>query len=174
MIIPRERRDLRRGNTIGAEKPSAMNRRLRLATVLFGAFAITAPALAAPNWPDIVTQHVAVVRKTIKTTDMAGYLAAVKNPNGAVLIDVREPEEYKAGHIPGTINIPRGVIEFVIYKQLGYPKNVDTNRKIYVQCKTGGRATLATAALKKIGFKNAVAVIMNIDAWQKAGHPWVK
>ena len=113
-------------------------------------------------------------RKTVKTTNMAGYLAVVKNPNGAVLIDVREPAEYKAGHIPGTVNIPRGVLEFVIYKHLGYPKKVDTNRKIYVQCKTGGRASLAAASLKKIGFKNVTAVIMNITDWEKAGHPWVK
>jgi len=43
---------------------------------------------------------------------------------------VREEDEFKAGHIPGTVNIPRGVLEFRIYKQLGYPKTVDLNKKI--------------------------------------------
>ena len=151
-----------------------MNRALRFAIVLVGAFAIAAPALAAANWPPIVSNYVASVRKTVKTTNMAGYLAAVKNPNGALLLDVRESNEFAAGHVPGAINIPRGVLEFEIYKKLGYPNKVDTARKIYVQCLTGGRATLAAAALQKIGFTNVVAVIMNLKDWQKAGNPLVK
>ena len=151
-----------------------MNRKLRFAVVFLSAFAVSAPALAAANWPDIVSNYVGSVRKTVKTTDMAGYLAAVKNPNGAMLLDVREPNEFAAGHVPGAVNIPRGLLEFRIYKQLGYPKEVDTGRKIYVQCLTGGRATLAAASLQKIGFTNVVAVIMNLQDWAKAGHPLVK
>jgi rhodanese-related sulfurtransferase len=150
---------------------------LRFALVLVGAFVIAAPSLAQPEpkWPPIVTNYVMSTRKQVKTTDMAGYLAAVKNPNGALLLDVREPAEFAAGHVPGAINIPRGLVEFLIYQDLGYPdKKVDTNRKIYVQCKTGGRATLAVAALQKIGFTNVVAVIMNLSDWQKAGNPLVK
>ena len=151
-----------------------MTRGLRFAIVVLGAFAITAPALAAPNWPDSFGDYVASVRKTIKTTDMDGYLAVVKDPKGAVLIDIREPEEYKAGHIPGTVNIPRGLLEFQIWKQLGYPKTVDMNANIYVQCLTGGRATLATKELQDIGFTNVTAVIMDLREWAKAGNPLVK
>jgi hypothetical protein len=44
------------------------------------------PAFAAENWPDSVDQYVAQVRKTLVTTDMEGYLSAVKNPNGALLL----------------------------------------------------------------------------------------
>ena len=154
-----------------------MNRNLRFSIVFFGALAVTAPALAqqpAPAWPPIVGQHVAAVRKTVKTTDMAGYLAAVKNPNGAMLLDVREPAEFAAGHVPGAVNIPRGLLEFQIYKVMGYPNKVDTSKTIYVQCASGGRATLAAGDLKKIGFKNPVAVVMNWAEWVKAGNPSVK
>lgn len=157
-----------------------MSRMLRYAIVFAGAFAVIAPALAqqpappAPAWPPIVSEHVASVRKTVKTIDMAGYLAAVKNPNGALLLDVREPAEFAAGHVPGAVNIPRGLLEFQIYKVMGYPNKVDTSRTIYVQCQTGGRATLATADLKKIGFINPVAVVMNWPDWEKAGNPSVK
>ena len=154
-----------------------MKRTLRFAIVFIGAFAVTAPALAqtpAPAWPPIVGQHVAAVRKTVKTTDMAGYLAVVKNPNGAMLLDVREPAEFAAGHVPGAVNIPRGLLEFQIYKKMGYPKKVDTSKTIYVQCQSGGRATLAAADLKKIGFKNPVAVVMSWPDWEKAGYPTVK
>lgn len=154
-----------------------MKRMLRLAIIFAVAAATTAPALAqqlaapAPAWPPIVSEHVAAVRKTIKTIDMAGYLVAVKNPNGAMLLDIREPAEFAAGHVPGAVNIPRGVLEFQIYKALGYPNQVDTEKTIYVQCQTGGRATLATDDLKKIGFKNPIAVIMNWPEWVQAGSP---
>jgi rhodanese-related sulfurtransferase len=105
---------------------------------------------------------------------MDGYLAAVRNPQGALLLDVREADEFRAGHVPDAVNIPRGLLEFRIWKELGYPAPVDTSRKIYVQCQTGGRATLATQALKAIGFTNAVAVIMNFPDWEKKGNPVVK
>jgi len=105
---------------------------------------------------------------------MDGYLAAVKNPDGAVLLDVREEGEFKAGHVPGAINIPRGLLEFRIWKQLGYPARVETGRKIYVQCQTGGRATLATKQLQDIGFTNVIAAIMNFEEWRKRGNPLAK
>ena len=97
-----------------------------------------------------------------------------QHPNGALLIDVREETELKAGHVPGTVNVSRGRLEFRIWKQLGYPGPVEMNRKIYVQCATGGRATLAARQLKDIGFTNVTAVVMELADWQKKGHPFVK
>lgn len=152
-----------------------MNRTLRFVFVFAGALVMTSPAFAQAAWPQIVTDHVMEVRKTIKTVDMAGYLAAVKEPKGAFIVDIREPAEFAAGHVPGAVNIPRGLLEFQIYKMMGYPdKPVDTSRTIYVQCQTGGRATLATADLKKIGFTNPIAVVMNWPDWVKNGYPVVK
>jgi len=151
-----------------------MKHSLRFAIAFVGVLIVSAPALAAENWPDSFGAYVAQVRKTVKTTDMDGYLAVVKNPNGALLLDVREDNEYKAGHVPGTVFIPRGLLEFSIWKQLGYPKPVNMAQKIYVQCRTGGRATLAAASLKAIGFTDVTAVIMDIDEWQKKSLPFVK
>jgi rhodanese-related sulfurtransferase len=48
------------------------------------------------------------------------------------------------------------------------------NRKIYVQCATGGRATLAAKQLKDIGLTNVTAVVMDLADWQKKGLPFVK
>lgn len=147
---------------------------LRIAAVLSTALGSPAVGLAAENWPDSIDQYVAQIRKALKTTDMGGYLAAVKSPSGAVLLDVREDDEFKAGHVPGAVNIPRGLLEFRVWRQLGYPTPVDMGRRIYVQCRTGARATLATKQLQDIGFTNVVAVIMNFEEWEKAGHPVAK
>ena len=151
-------------------------RRLVIAAILLTILGMSPPVLAemSRNWPDSVDQYVAQIRKTVQTTDMDGYLAAVKSPNEQLLLDVREEEEFKAGHVPGAVNIPRGLLEFRIWKQLGHPAQVDTGRKIYVQCQTGGRATLATKQLQDVGFTNVIAVIMNFEDWQKKGNPLVK
>ena len=151
-----------------------MTRTSRIALAVLTALAISAPALAAENWPDSVDEYVLQIRRTIKTTDMEGYLAAVKAPGGALLLDVREENEFKAGHVPGAVNIPRGVLPFQIWKLLGYPAKVDVDRKIYVQCGTGARATLATRELQDIGFTNATAAIVNFREWTQKGYPVVK
>lgn len=148
-----------------------MLRKLITAAALLTVVGSSTPVLASENWPDSVDQYVVQIRKSVKTVDMAGYLAAVKSPNGAVLLDVREDDEFKAGHVPGAVNIPRGLLEFNIWKHFGYPAQVDMARKIYVQCRTGGRATLATKQLQDIGFTSVIAVVMNFDEWKKKGHP---
>ena len=148
-----------------------MLRKLSVAVALLTIVGISTPVLASENWPDSIDQYVMQIRKSVKTADMDGYLAAVKNPNGAVLLDVREDDEFKAGHVPGAVNIPRGLLEFRIWKLFGYPAQVNMNRKIYVQCMTGGRATLAAKQLQDIGFTNVIAVIMNFEEWKKKGNP---
>ena len=134
----------------------------------------SAPSLAGPNWPDSVDEYVAKVRATVTTTDMDGFLAVVRNPGNALLVDVRTAEEFKAGHVPGTVSASRGRLEFQIWKALGYPEKTDLNRKIYLQCGTGARAVLAAKQLKELGFTNVTAVVMNFADWQQKGHPVVK
>ncbi len=106
-------------------------------------------------------------------TDLEGYAAAVRDPRGALLLGVREDDEYRDGHIPGTAHIPRGLLEFRIWRLLGYPAPVDTGRKIYVQCRSGARATLAAKQLRDIGFTNVTVVLMNLADWQTKGYPFV-
>jgi rhodanese-related sulfurtransferase len=127
---------------------------------------------APPNWPESIDARIAEARKAVDTIDMEAYVAVVKNPNGALLVDVREGEEYDLGSIPGTINVSRGLLEMRIWKPLGYPGTVDMNRKIYVSCASGGRAVLATKTLKDIGFTNVTAAPFNLVEWQKKGYPF--
>ncbi|QID17217.1 sulfurtransferase [Nitrogeniibacter mangrovi] len=87
---------------------------------------------------------------------------------GAVVLDVREPAEYAAGHLPAAINIPRGLLEF---RLAGTPELTQTQQPIVVYCKTSGRAALATAVLHEMGVANAVSVAGGYDAWAEAGLP---
>jgi len=59
--------------------------RFKAAVAVLGALVVSEPDFAAENWPDLVDHYIEQVRKTIDTTEMDGYLAVVKNPNGALL-----------------------------------------------------------------------------------------
>ncbi len=148
-------------------------RKLILAAMLLASGSFASPGSAAENWPDSVDAHVMEIRKLVSTVAQEGYLEVVKNPGAALIIDVRDEDELKAGMVPGAINISRGRLEFRIWRAMGYPGNVDTARRIYVQCATGGRATLAAKQLKDIGFTNVVAVVVNMAEWEKKGLPLV-
>ena len=90
----------------------------------------------------------------------------------ALVLDVREPAEYAAGCLPGAVNIPRGVLEFKID---AHPKFKDKKEAgILVYCKTGGRGALATEALKKLGYCDAVNLAGGFTAWQESGQEVVK
>jgi rhodanese-related sulfurtransferase len=147
-----------------------------LAVILVVAFSLSSFAVAAekkaPAFPPQVKELVASAKKSVKSIDMNGLKAAFDKKKTSVILDVREPNEYAAGHIPGAVNIPRGVLEFKVWKQVaGFPNNTDTGKKIYIYCKSGGRASLATKSLQDLGFTNVVLVDMKIANWIKAGYP---
>lgn len=82
--------------------------------------------------------------------------------NGALLVDVRTPEEYAESHAEGAINLP--------YDQIvegAYPTD-NKNAKIYVYCRSGKRAGTALDALKQAGYANAASLI-SLENWQKLG-----
>ena len=83
-----------------------------------------------------------------------------------LFIDCREPKEYKMGHVPGAINIPRGLLEFKIDKKVP-----DKNQNIVMYCKSGGRSCLSTCTLCRMGYKNVKSLGGGWKAWEKAGYP---
>lgn len=87
---------------------------------------------------------------------------------GKVLVlDVREPAEFTLGALPGAVNIPRGVLEFKIDSHPTFQNRRDAD--ILVYCQTGGRSALATEALKKLGYVNAVSLAGGFKLWQESG-----
>ena len=143
-------------------------------SALIGAsLSISSPALAQ-SLPPAVKQNVQAALKPVKTIGMEEYRKIVENPGPALIVDVREPHEYAAGHVPGAINIPRGVIESQIWNHVGSAEKADVERPIVLQCQSGKRATLAAQTLGELGFTQTSAVIMNLDDWKKAGNPFTR
>jgi rhodanese-related sulfurtransferase len=152
-----------------------MNRLSTFCLVLMSGAGLTIVAAAfAQGLPPAVAQKVQAAQKQVKTIGMEEYRKVVENPGGTLIVDVREPQEYAAGHVPGAINIPRGVIEFKIWNQVGYPANTQMDQPIVLQCQSGNRASLAAQALVEIGFTHTTAVVMSLDEWQKTGQPFIK
>ncbi len=142
--------------------------------IMIGAALSVPPMALAQNYPPTVTQKVHAAQKQVKTIGMEEYRKVVESPGTALIVDVREPHEYAAGHVPGAINIPRGVLEFQIWKQVGFPANPEMDRPVYLQCQSGNRASLAAQSLEELGFTHTTAVVMSLESWQKTGNPFVK
>lgn len=83
-----------------------------------------------------------------KRPDIDHGIEEYKNIPAAVLLDVRTPDEYREGHIPGSRNIPLQTIERVpsIVKEMAAP--------LFVYCYSGSRSAQAAAMLKRMGYTN--------------------
>jgi rhodanese-related sulfurtransferase len=146
-----------------------------LSILLLASAAFLLPGLAsAQNYPDSVKQYVGATKKQVTTINLEQFKAAYDQRKLGLIVDVREPDEFAEGYIPGAINIPRGLIEFNIWTEVGYPDKTDVNKQITLYCKTGGRCALAAKSLKDLGFTNVTAADMKIEDWKKAGYPLAK
>lgn len=88
-----------------------------------------------------------------------------------VILDVREYDEYAAGHLPGAINIPRGILEFKIGM---VPEAANKEAAILLYCRTSGRAALSAVQLQKIGYANVISMAGGFEQWNNEGRPTEK
>ena len=105
-----------------------------------------------------------------KITEISPQDAAARSKSGeAVIVDVRETDEWDEEHIPGAIHLSRGTIELDIEEKV-----LDTNATIITQCGGGGRSALAAESLQKMGYKNVRSMAGGFKAWKAAGLPVTK
>lgn len=109
---------------------------------------------------------VAQAKQQIKEIDT---VAAQTQLESSLILDVREPAEFAAGHLPGAVNIPRGVLEFQIGNHPDFQGKQAAG--IVVYCQTGGRSALATQALNQLGYEKAVSMAGGFKAWAEGGLP---
>ena len=108
---------------------------------------------------------VAGAKKNI--TEISPQEAAAKSQSGeAVIIDVREKDEWDEEHIPDATHLSRGTIELDIEEKVP-----DLNALIICHCGGGGRSALAADSLQKMGYKNVRSMAGGFKAWKAAGLP---
>lgn len=111
---------------------------------------------------------VAKAKKNI--TEISPADAAPKYKCGeAVIVDVREKDEWEEGHIPDAVHLSRGMIELDIEEKVP-----DPNTLIICHCGGGGRSALATENLQRMGYKNVRSMAGGFKAWKAAGLPTAK
>ena len=88
-----------------------------------------------------------------------------------VLVDVREADEFAAGHLGGAVHISRGMLEF---KFSANPALQSRDLKVLLYCETSGRAALAAAVLHDMGYLSVQSIAGGFDAWVGAGKPVAK
>ena len=83
------------------------------------------------------------------------------------ILDVREPDEYQQGALPGAVHVPRGQLEFSIEGRLP-----DKNAPIAVYCAGGTRSAFAAKTLQELGYTDVVSVIGGFNKWKDEGLTW--
>jgi rhodanese-related sulfurtransferase len=109
---------------------------------------------------------VAAAKQQIKEVDVNTSQSQMSQH---LILDVREPAEFAAGHLKGAISIPRGLLEFKIGAHPDFQQQQQAS--ILVYCQTGGRSALATQVLNQLGYAQAVSMAGGFNAWTEAGLP---
>lgn len=96
-----------------------------------------------------------------------------ENPD-LILLDVREPDEFAALHIKGSLNVPRGILESACdwdYDETEPVLAAGREREIVVICRSGNRSVLAAHTMQRMGFKKVVSLKTGIRGWNDFEQP---
>jgi len=85
----------------------------------------------------------------------------------AVVLDVREPDEYEQGAIPGALHIPRGHLESNVESRVP-----DRATPLIVHCAAGNRSAFAAKTLEQLGYTDVVSVAGGFNKWKDEGRDW--
>jgi sulfur-carrier protein adenylyltransferase/sulfurtransferase len=105
-------------------------------------------------------------RAQIKSIDIDEARRMLEKP-GTVLLDVREGDEWRQGHIPQAIGIPRGFLELRVEEKVP-----DHKTPVILQCASGTRSLLAARSLREMGYENLYNLTGGFNAWKDRGLPW--
>jgi molybdopterin/thiamine biosynthesis adenylyltransferase/rhodanese-related sulfurtransferase len=114
------------------------------------------------SFRDLLNATKASIREV--TTAEADELRHAEN---AIVLDVREPDEYEQGAVPGSMHIPRGTLETNI--EMRVP---DHSTPLVVLCAGGTRSAFAAQTLEQLGYDDVVSVIGGFNQWKDEGRDW--
>ena len=95
--------------------------------------------------------------------------AAERIASGYTVLDVREPDEYQEGAIPGAIHIPRGHLESQVENRL-----TDKTKPVLVYCASGVRSVFAANTLQQLGYETVAEMAGGFNRWKDEGRDWKK
>jgi sulfur-carrier protein adenylyltransferase/sulfurtransferase len=107
----------------------------------------------------------AAAKSEISEVDTAR--AAEQIDAGALILDVREPDEYEQGAVPGAVHIPRGHLEAQVEGRL-----LDKDQPVVVYCAGGVRSAFAARTLQELGYTDVVSMAGGFGRWKDEGRPW--
>ncbi|MBI3059215.1 MAG: molybdopterin-synthase adenylyltransferase MoeB [Deltaproteobacteria bacterium] len=108
-------------------------------------------------------------RNEIKEISVQEADELLKKNGKYLLLDVREKDEYREGHLEGALSLPRGFLEIKIESAVA-----DKSTPILAYCAGGVRSLLAANALKEMGYQNVISMSGGYTAWKTAGYKWVQ
>ncbi len=130
------------------------------------------PAPAMKSFNDLIAESLADIRE-IFPWDLVDRMEA--NPD-LLLLDIREPYEFDAVHIRGSLNVPRGILETACewdYEET-IPELVNArDREVVVACRSGNRSVLATHVMQQMGYNNVVSLKTGVRGWNDYEQPLV-
>jgi rhodanese-related sulfurtransferase len=100
----------------------------------------------------------------------------MKEAPGLLVVDVREPAEFAAMHIAGSINVPRGVLETACewdYEDTVPELVLARDRDVVVVCRSGRRSAFATATMQQLGYCRVVNLRTGLRGWNDYEEPLV-
>jgi sulfur-carrier protein adenylyltransferase/sulfurtransferase len=115
-----------------------------------------------PNFRDLLSATKAEIREV----DTATADEQRRQP-GAVVLDVREPDEYEQGAIPGAVHIPRGTLESSVENRIP-----DKGAKVLIHCASGVRSAFAAKTLADLGYGDVASVAGGFNKWKDEGRDW--
>jgi rhodanese-related sulfurtransferase len=145
-------------------------RKAAIALICVWTLCAAAPALGA-GWHPALENHLQAISQQVKSIDMDSFARLLESTTAVMIVDVREYPEYEESHVPGAVNVPRGIIEFKIWDALADADRVRFDTPIYVYCGLGDRSILAAKSLQELGFTNVQHVDMRFRDWEQSGFP---
>lgn len=131
------------------------------------ATSVSAPVAPPPSAPPDDHDHAALEAEIAKTPRITvEELDALMKKNQAVVIDVRNVEDYADSHIPGALQIPLSFVEGEIP---WFPR--DKKLVTYCSCPAEETSGLAVLMLQRGGLTNSAALVGGIDTWRARGYP---
>jgi rhodanese-related sulfurtransferase len=120
------------------------------------------------------SQMLAEARKVVPEITATQAKEQLDSGQVDLILDVREPNEWDKGHIPGAVLAPRGLLEWYADPTSPYARPEITAKRdgrIVVHCAAGARSLLAAETLKKMGYSNVVSMAGSFTDWSAQGFP---